>query len=106
MGDLERMAGEVARLVKSLTPKETEVFEVILDYLDTLPAGFFSNHSLEELNKHFGGTGDRVVTENVRKALDAEQRCERMLDEMADIYDDLPRTEEDDEDFDDNEIID
>ena len=41
-----------------------------------------------------------VVTENVRKALDAQQRCELMMDEMIEIYDSLPETDEDDEEAD------
>ena len=100
MGDLVDLVKEVNMYLKGCTAKEGEVFDIIIEYLDTLPPGFFVNHTLEELNRHFGGHGDMVVTENVRKALDAQQRCELMMDEMIEIYDSLAETDEDDEEAD------
>ena len=95
MSDLEWYAEETVKWIKSLSKEEEEVFDILIDYLDTLPPGFFEKNSVEELNKHFGGHDDMMVTEKVRRALDAQQKMELILDEMAEIYDDLPEEDED-----------
>lgn len=97
MYDVEQLAEMSAAAIKKLTPAETEVFDIIIDYLDTLPEDFFETNTVEELNKHFGGHDDKVVTENVRKALDLQKKFEDMLDEMADVVGELPEEDPDDE---------
>lgn len=97
MGELVNLVKKVNAITNTFSDKEGEVFDTIVEYLDTLPQGFFAEHSLEELNKHFGGHDDMVVTEKVRKALDAQQKCEAFMDDMLDGYDDLPETDEDDD---------
>lgn len=96
MSDVERLAEESANAIKALSDKETEVFNIIIDYLDTLPEGFFEQ-SVDKLNKHFGGHDDMMVTENVRKALDAQQKFECMLDEMSELFGELPEEDEEEE---------
>lgn len=96
MATLEEMVKDTAKKVKALSPAETEVFNTIIDYLDTLPEDFFKQ-SVKALNEHFGGHDDMVVTEAVRSALDGQMQCERMLDAMADLYDSLPEEDEEDE---------
>lgn len=97
MYDVEQLAKLSAAAIKRLTPTETEVFETILDYLDTLPGDFFESNTVDELNKHFGGHDDMVVTENVRNALDLQKKFEDTLDEMADVVGELPEDDPEDE---------
>ncbi len=97
MPDVEKLSYEVAMLARSFTPAEMEVFETLLDYTETLPEGFFSDKTLEELNEHFGGHDDMVVTEKVRTALDKQQMVDLMMDAMMQIYDDLPEDDEDED---------
>ncbi len=94
MSKVEELAKDCANKIKALSREETEVFDIIIDYLDTLPVGFFEEKSVDELNRHFGGHGKKAVTENVRLALDAQQKLEAMFDAMADVYGDLPEEEE------------
>lgn len=101
MGELTKLAAEAKKRVNALSDAELDVFDAIVDYLDTLPEGFFEDNSVEELNKHFGGHDDVKVTENVRAALDAQQRFEYMLDCLNEEFDDLPEREDDDDDEDD-----
>lgn len=80
--DLEALADKLAKewdnAVEKLNEKESEVYQTILGTFMTngdtpgvdYPEDFFEQ-SVDVLNKHFGGHGDRVITENVRKALDA-----------------------------------
>lgn len=95
MSEIEKMGAELTRSIKALSPDEEKVFDVIIDYLDTLPDGFFEDNSVDQLNEHFGGHDNMMITEKVRAALNAQQRVERMMDALGDVYDDLP--EEDDE---------
>lgn len=94
MSEVEMLAEKSANAIKALSPAEEEVFNIIIDYLDTLPDGFFEENSVEQLNKHFGGHDDMVVTEKVRRALDAQQKFEAMLDAMGDVVGDLPEEDE------------
>ena len=94
MSEIEILAENSVNAIKALSPAETEVFDTIIDYLDTLPEGFFEDNSVDELNKHFGGHDDMVVTEKVRKALDAQQKLEAMFDAMAEVIGELPEEDE------------
>jgi len=73
-----------------LGPKEYKVYEKIWNTFNTeaemngtkvdYPEDFFEQ-SVDELNKHFGGHGDMVITENVRKALDAAHKWDMSDDD-------------------------
>jgi hypothetical protein len=86
----KRIGQIVNEIGAKLTPTESKVASIIYDYIDTLPSDFFKK-SVDELNKHFGGHDDMVVTENVRKYLDA---CKRELDEIDAIADATVEDEE------------
>ena len=104
MYDEGKLAEICAERVKALTNQEKEVFDTIIDYLDTLPEGFFETNTVEQLNRHFGGNGDMLVTENVRLALDAQQKLELLIESMGDVYDEHPEEDEDvDEDDEDKD---
>lgn len=90
MLDFDKLNSDVSKYFGMLSDDEKEVYNTILDYLDTLPEDFFSDNSVEQLNKHFGGHDEFVVTENVRRALDASQKLELMLEAMADVVSELP----------------
>jgi len=86
------------RIAKS--PNEYKVYETIWNTFNPeseargekvdYPEDFFEQ-SLDALNKHFGGSGDMVITENVRKALDAAHKWD-MADD--DEWDDMIGEEE------------
>lgn len=80
----------VNELMDKLTDDELDVVNIIYDYIDTLPSDFFKQ-SVDALNKHFGGHGKLVVTENVRKYLDA---CKRELDEIDEIAENVTGDDE------------
>ena len=75
----------VNELMDKLTDDELDVVNIIYDYIDTLPSDFFKQ-SVEALNKHFGGHDNLVVTENVRKYLDA---CKQELDEIDELVENV-----------------
>ena len=83
--DMDKLADICSARIKALTEQETEVFDILLDYLDTLPENFFENSTLAQINEHFEGHDNIVVTENVRLALDAQQKLEFMIEDMADL---------------------
>ena len=80
----------VGELGDKLTDDELDVVNILDDYIDTLPSDFFKQ-SVEALNKHFGGHGRLVVTENVRKYMDTYKRA---LDEIDEIAENLSGSED------------
>ena len=97
MSEFSKAGDRSDELFRALSADEKEVYNVLIDYVDTLPEGFFVDNSVDELNAHFGGHDDMVVTENVRQALDAAQEMLLMLDDMAGIYGDLPEGDDEEE---------
>lgn len=83
-------------MVKTLNEDEMWVHDKIIDVIETIPYGFFEEHTLKELNEHFGGHGKRSVNEKLRKTLILAQNFWGDLECMVDIFDTLPEEDEDD----------
>lgn len=77
----------------ALNDAEKAVYEELVDLetMEKLPPDFFKNKSVDELNKHFGGHDNMVITEKLKEALDGI-RCEvERLAELAEMFPKLPK---------------
>ena len=97
MYDIDQLLDMAVEAENKLTPEEKVVYDAIMPYTETLPSDFFESNTVEQLNAHFGGHDDVVLTENVRKALDLEKKYEDTLDEIIDVYGELPEEDPEDE---------
>lgn len=90
--DADKMVDET---YDRLSDKEKEVFKIIAKYIDTFPEGYFEKATIEDMNAHFGGHDDMVVTEAVAEALDCFQVFSILVNEEFDAL--IEAGEEDDE---------
>ena len=99
MDNLEKLAKKSVERVKVLTEQEAEIYDVLIDSLDYLPENFFKNNTLAQINEYFGRHYNIMVTENICLALDAQQKLEFMMEDMADLTNGIAPEEyyEDDE---------
>lgn len=79
-----------------MTESERKVYMTIGDtLLDTdYPEDYFRKNSLEEINKHFDGHGETVVTERVRQSLAFLLDEAEWFKGAMDAWDDLPDEDE------------
>ena len=79
--------------------KERQVYEVICDsILETdYPPCFFDEHTTQELNAHFGGHDDMIITEKVRCALALYLDEWQMWQGIREHYDELPEVDDGDQ---------
>ena len=98
MDNLEKLSAIGSERIKALTAQEMEVFDILLDHLDHLPEKFFEKNTLDQLNEYFEGNDNIVVTENIRLALDAQQKLDFMFEDLADLSNGLAPEEDYDDD--------
>ena len=67
---LRELSDETDKYEKLLTEEDSWVSCQLDDYMTTMPHDFFKQ-PLEVINKYLGGHDDVVVTENLRRCLDA-----------------------------------
>lgn len=94
--EIEDMVDFCEECENEMSENELEVFETILEVVDTLPLDFFQK-PIEEQNEHFGGEGDNAVTETVAEALFWFRASSGAIDAMSDSLEEIISDYEDEE---------
>ena len=85
---------EIVKMEPMMTDAENEVLDILCDVIDTFPPEFFKSKSVDELNKHFGGEGDLVVTTRVKQYMELFQDQQVITNEMIGIFADRATDDE------------
>lgn len=88
--DFVKKCGDIIHKIEQMEPTlsdaENKVCDVLCDNIEIIPPDFFAEHTVDELNEHFGGSGDMVVTEKVKKYMELFQEQSFISTSMMDVY--------------------